>query len=451
MAPEYGATCGFFPVDQEALNYLRLTGRSEEHIEVVSTYCKENGLFYTPGTEEPTFTKVVEIPLNEIEPSLSGPKRPQDLITLKDMREQFVKALSAPAGNQGFGLAPEDIDKEVEIDHPSGKKSTMKTGAVTIAAITSCTNTSNPSVMLGAGLLAKKAVEKGLEVPGYVKTSLAPGSKVVTRYLEDSGLLPYLDKLGFNLVGYGCTTCIGNSGPLPVEVEEAIADNDMLVSSVLSGNRNFEGRIHPLVKANYLASPPLVVAYALAGNVNFDIQKDSFGKDKDGNDVYFKDLWPSAGEVKEFIAQSVSPEIFKSEYESVFDNNERWNELQSDENDALYDWDEESTYIQNPPFFEDLSENPEDIKELNELRAIGKFGDSVTTDHISPAGSIAKDSPAGKYLMSKGLKPAQFNSYGSRRGNHEVMMRGTFANIRIKNQLAPGTEAVTLRTGQLVM
>ncbi|WP_100399141.1 aconitate hydratase AcnA [Bacillus sp. FJAT-44742] len=440
MAPEYGATCGFFPVDQEALNYLRLTGRSEEHIEVVSTYCKENGLYYTPGTEEPTFTKVVEIPLNEIEPSLSGPKRPQDLITLKDMREQFVKALSAPAGNQGFGLAPEDIDKEVEIDHPSGKKSTMKTGAVTIAAITSCTNTSNPSVMLGAGLLAKKAVEKGLEVPGYVKTSLAPGSKVVTRYLEDSGLLPYLDKLGFNLVGYGCTTCIGNSGPLPVEVEEAIADNDMLVSSVLSGNRNFEGRIHPLVKANYLASPPLVVAYALAGNVNFDIQKDSFGKDKDGNDVYFKDLWPSAGEVKEFIAQSVSPEIFKSEYESVFDNNERWNELQSDENDALYDWDEESTYIQNPPFFEDLSENPEDIKELNELRAIGKFGDSVTTDHISPAGSIAKDSPAGKYLMSKGLKPAQFNSYGSRRGNHEVMMRGTFANIRIKNQLAPGTE-----------
>ncbi|MFC5711905.1 aconitate hydratase AcnA [Thalassorhabdus alkalitolerans] len=440
MAPEYGATCGFFPVDQEALNYLRLTGRSEEHIEVVSTYCKENGLFYTPGTDEPTFTKVVEIPLNEIEPSLSGPKRPQDLITLKDMREQFVKALSAPAGNQGFGLAPEDIDKEVEINHPSGKKSTMKTGAVTIAAITSCTNTSNPSVMLGAGLLAKKAVEKGLEVPGYVKTSLAPGSKVVTRYLEDSGLLPYLDKLGFNLVGYGCTTCIGNSGPLPVEVEEAIAENDMLVSSVLSGNRNFEGRIHPLVKANYLASPPLVVAYALAGNVNFDIQKDSFGKDKDGNDVYFKDLWPSAGEVKEFIAQSVSPEIFKSEYESVFDNNERWNELQSDENDALYDWDEESTYIQNPPFFEDLSENPEDIKELNELRAIGKFGDSVTTDHISPAGSIAKDSPAGKYLMSKGLKPAQFNSYGSRRGNHEVMMRGTFANIRIKNQLAPGTE-----------
>ncbi|SDH01560.1 aconitase [Alteribacillus persepolensis] len=440
MAPEYGATCGFFPVDQEALNYLRLTGRSEEHIKMVEEYCKANNLFYEDGKEEPEFTKVVEIDLADIEPSLSGPKRPQDLIAMSDMKKQFNEALTAPAGNQGFGAAPEDVNKKVEVKHPNGKTSTLETGAVTIAAITSCTNTSNPYVMIGAGLLAKKAIEKGLDVPEYVKTSLAPGSKVVTSYLEDAGLMPYLDQLGFNLVGYGCTTCIGNSGPLPEEIEEAIADNDLLVSSVLSGNRNFEGRIHPLVKANYLASPPLVVAYALAGNVNFDMNNDSFGKDKDGNDVYFEDIWPAAAEIQEYVHNNVSPELFKKEYESVFDNNERWNALQSDENAALYDWDEESTYIQNPPFFEEMSEEPDDIKELNDLRVIGKFGDSVTTDHISPAGSIAKDSPAGKYLMDKGLKPSQFNSYGSRRGNHEVMMRGTFANIRIKNQLAPGTE-----------
>ncbi|WP_158736435.1 aconitate hydratase AcnA [Alteribacillus sp. YIM 98480] len=440
MAPEYGATCGFFPIDQESLNYLRLTGRTEDHIKLVEEYCKANDLFYEDGKEEPDFTKVVEIDLSQIEPSLSGPKRPQDLIPMSEMQKQFNDALTAPAGNQGFGLAPEDINKKAEVKHPNGKTSELETGAVTIAAITSCTNTSNPYVMIGAGLIAKKAIEKGLDVPEYVKTSLAPGSKVVTRYLEDAGLMPYLDQLGFNLVGYGCTTCIGNSGPLPEEIEEAIAENDMLVSSVLSGNRNFEGRIHPLVKANYLASPPLVVAYALAGNVNFDMNNDSFGKDKDGNDVYFEDIWPTAAEIKEFVHNNVSPEMFKKEYESVFDNNERWNDLQSDENAALYDWEDESTYIQNPPFFEEMSEEPEDIKELNDLRVIGKFGDSVTTDHISPAGSIAKDSPAGKYLMDKGLKPAQFNSYGSRRGNHEVMMRGTFANIRIKNQLAPGTE-----------
>ncbi|WP_240375445.1 aconitate hydratase AcnA [Bacillus piscicola] len=441
MAPEYGATCGFFPVDEEALNYLRLTGRSEEHIQLVEDYCKANDLFYEAGKEEdPSFTKVVDIDLSAIEPSLSGPKRPQDLIPMADMKKKFNDALTAPAGNQGFGLAPEETDKKVEVKHPDGKTSELETGAVAIAAITSCTNTSNPYVMIGAGLLAKKAVEKGLDVPHYVKTSLAPGSKVVTGYLEESGLLPYLDQLGFNLVGYGCTTCIGNSGPLPEEIEEAIAENDLLVSSVLSGNRNFEGRIHPLVKANYLASPPLVVAYALAGNVNFDMYNDSFGKDKDGNDVYFKDIWPSASEIKDFVHDNVSPALFKKEYESVFDNNDRWNALQSDENAQLYDWDEDSTYIQNPPFFEEMSEEPEDIKELSDLRVIGKFGDSVTTDHISPAGSIAKDSPAGRYLIEKGLKPSQFNSYGSRRGNHEVMMRGTFANIRIKNQLAPGTE-----------
>ncbi|WP_018922421.1 aconitate hydratase AcnA [Salsuginibacillus kocurii] len=440
MAPEYGATCGFFPIDEESLNYLRLTGRDEEQIKLVEEYCKANNLFYTPDSEDPEFTQVIELDLSQVEPSLSGPKRPQDLIPMKELHDEFNKSLSAPVGNQGFGLSADDINKSVQVKHPNGETSELKTGAVTIAAITSCTNTSNPSVMLGAGLIAKKAVEKGLDVPEYVKTSLAPGSKVVTRYLEDSGLMPYLDQLGFNLVGYGCTTCIGNSGPLPIEVEEAISDNDMLVSSVLSGNRNFEGRIHPLVKANYLASPPLVVAYALAGTVNFDMENDSFGKDQDGNDVYFNDLWPTSTEIQRFMEENVSPELFKKEYDQVFDSNDRWNSLQSEENAALYDWDEESTYIQNPPFFENLSKDPQDISKLDGLRAIGKFGDSVTTDHISPAGSIAKNSPAGEYLMSKGLKPSQFNSYGSRRGNHEVMMRGTFANIRIKNELAPGTE-----------
>ncbi|WP_096188983.1 aconitate hydratase AcnA [Evansella halocellulosilytica] len=439
MAPEYGATCGFFPVDDETLNYLRFTGRSEELVSLVEEYCKANGMFYTPGQEDPTFTDVVEINLSTIEPNLSGPKRPQDLIPLSKMKDEWRKSLSAPVGNQGFGLAPEEIKKEVDIQHPNGKTSTLKTGSVTIAAITSCTNTSNPHVMIGAGLLAKNAVEKGLEVPEYVKTSLAPGSKVVTGYLEGAGLMTYLDKLGFNLVGYGCTTCIGNSGPLPDEIEKGIAENDLTVASVLSGNRNFEGRIHPLVKANYLASPPLVVAYALAGTVDIDVHSEPIGKDKDGNDVYFKDIWPSNEEIQAAMEKAVAPELFKKEYERVFESNEEWNNLETTEGD-LYNWDEESTYIQNPPFFENLSAEPEDVKELSSLRAVAKLGDSVTTDHISPAGSIAKDSPAGKYLMEKGLTPAQFNSYGSRRGNHEVMMRGTFANIRIKNQLAPGTE-----------
>ncbi|RXI97876.1 aconitate hydratase AcnA [Anaerobacillus alkaliphilus] len=439
MAPEYGATCGFFPVDEEALNYLRLTGRSEEQIAIVEAYCKANSLFYTPDMEDPVFTDVVEINLSEIEPNLSGPKRPQDLIPLSQMKTEWNKAVKAPAGSSGFGLTDEEIAKEVTVQHPNGETSTFGTGSVVIAAITSCTNTSNPFVMVGAGLLAKKAVEKGLKVPGYVKTSLAPGSKVVTGYLNDAGLTSYLDQLGFNTVGYGCTTCIGNSGPLPQEIEKAISENDLTVTSVLSGNRNFEGRVHALVKGNYLASPPLVVAYALAGNVNFDLLNDSFGKDLDGNDVYFSDLWPTTEEVKEAMALAVKPELFKKEYERVFDENQRWNDLKTtDEN--LYTWDNESTYIQNPPFFENLSPEPEEVKELAGLKAIAKFGDSITTDHISPAGSIAKDSPAGKYLMSKGLSPADFNSYGSRRGNHEVMMRGTFANIRIKNQIAPGTE-----------
>ncbi|MCM3020316.1 aconitate hydratase AcnA [Priestia megaterium] len=439
MAPEYGATCGFFPVDAEALAYMRLTGRDEKDIQVVEQYTKANGLFFTPENEDPIFTDVVEINLAEIEANLSGPKRPQDLIPLSQMQTEFKKALTAPVSNQSFGLDAKDVDKEITFKLADGSETTMKTGAIAIAAITSCTNTSNPYVLVAAGLVAKKAVEKGLDVPAYVKTSLAPGSKVVTAYLQNSGLLPYLDKIGFNIVGYGCTTCIGNSGPLEAEIEAAIADNDLLVTSVLSGNRNFEGRIHQLVKGNYLASPPLVVAYALAGTVDVDLQKDPIGIDTDGNEVFFSDIWPSQDEIKEVVSRTVTPELFRNEYERVFDDNERWNEIKTSE-DALYTWENDSTYIQNPPFFEGLSEEPGEVEPLNDLRVVAKFGDSVTTDHISPAGSIAKTSPAGLYLQENGVEPKDFNSYGSRRGNHEVMMRGTFANIRIKNQVAPGTE-----------
>ncbi|KZB92937.1 aconitate hydratase [Bacillus sp. VT 712] len=439
MAPEYGATCGFFPVDSEALDYMRLTGRDEADIQVVEQYTKENGLFYTPDAVEPTFTDVVEINLAEIESNLSGPKRPQDLIPLSDMQSEFKKALIAPVSNQSFGLSTSDVEKEVTFKLADGTETTMKTGAIAIAAITSCTNTSNPYVLVAAGLVAKKAVEKGLDVPAYVKTSLAPGSKVVTGYLQRSGLLPYLEKIGYNVVGYGCTTCIGNSGPLEDEIEQAIADNDLLVTSVLSGNRNFEGRIHQLVKGNYLASPPLVVAYSLAGTVDIDLQKDPIGVGADGKEVFFSDIWPSQDEIKEVVKATVTPELFRKEYDRVFDDNERWNEIETSE-EALYTWDNDSTYIQNPPFFEGLSEEPGEVEALNDLRVIAKFGDSVTTDHISPAGSIAKSSPAGLYLQDKGVEPRDFNSYGSRRGNHEVMMRGTFANIRIKNQIAPGTE-----------
>ncbi|MGO1098989.1 aconitate hydratase AcnA [Priestia megaterium] len=439
MAPEYGATCGFFPVDAEALAYMRLTGRDEKDIQVVEQYTKANGLFFTPENEDPIFTDVVEINLAEIEANLSGPKRPQDLIPLSQMQTEFKKALTSPVSNQSFGLDAKDVDKEITFKLADGSETTMKTGAIAIAAITSCTNTSNPYVLVAAGLVAKKAVEKGLDVPAYVKTSLAPGSKVVTAYLQNSGLLPYLDKIGFNIVGYGCTTCIGNSGPLEAEIEAAIADSDLLVTSVLSGNRNFEGRIHPLVKGNYLASPPLVVAYALAGTVDVDLQKDPIGIDTDGNEVFFSDIWPSQDEIKEVVSRTVTPELFRNEYERVFDDNERWNEIKTSE-DALYTWENDSTYIQNPPFFEGLSEEPGEVEALNDLRVVAKFGDSVTTDHISPAGSIAKTSPAGLYLQENGVEPKDFNSYGSRRGNHEVMMRGTFANIRIKNQVAPGTE-----------
>ncbi|KMK76578.1 aconitate hydratase AcnA [Alkalihalobacillus pseudalcaliphilus] len=440
MAPEYGATCGFFPVDSESLNYLRLTGRSEEQIALVEEYSKENGLFYVPGeTPDPTYTDVVEIDLTQIEANLSGPKRPQDLVPLSDMQSSFRNAVVAPQGTQGLGLTEEEFKKEVDIKFNDGRETTMKTGSIAIAAITSCTNTSNPYVLIGAGLVAKKAVEFGLEVPEYVKTSLAPGSKVVTGYLTDSGLLPYMEKLGYNIVGYGCTTCIGNSGPLEDEIEEAISTSDLTVTSVLSGNRNFEGRIHPLVKANYLASPPLVVAYSLAGTVDIDLKNDPIGTSKDGKDVYFSDIWPSAEEIRKVVKETVTPELFRREYEDVFSSNERWNEIDTTD-DSLYKWDDDSTYIANPPFFEGLSKEPETIKPLTGLRVIGKFGDTVTTDHISPAGAIGKDTPAGKYLLSKGVEQRDFNSYGSRRGHHEVMMRGTFANIRIRNQIAPGTE-----------
>ncbi|EKO0709383.1 aconitate hydratase AcnA [Staphylococcus pseudintermedius] len=438
MAPEYGATCGFFPVDDETLKYLRLTGRSDEHIETVETYLKQNHLFFDVN-EEPNYTDVVDLDLSTVEASLSGPKRPQDLIFLSDMKKEFEKSVTAPAGNQGHGLDKAEFDKTATVNFKDGSTTEMTTGDIAIAAITSCTNTSNPYVMLGAGLLAKKAVEKGLEVPSYVKTSLAPGSKVVTGYLRDSGLQSYLDQLGFNIVGYGCTTCIGNSGPLLEEIEKAIADEDLLVTSVLSGNRNFEGRIHPLVKANYLASPPLVVAYALAGTVDIDLHSEALGQDQQGNDVFLKDIWPSIQEVADAVESVVTPELFKEEYKSVYDNNELWNQIDTTDQ-PLYDFDPQSTYIQNPTFFQGLSKEPSAIQPLSNLRVMGKFGDSVTTDHISPAGAIGKDTPAGQYLTANGVSPRDFNSYGSRRGNHEVMVRGTFANIRIKNQLAPGTE-----------
>jgi len=439
MAPEYGATCGFFPVDGETLNYLRLTGRPEEQILLVEKYLKENDMFFSVEKEDPVYKDIVELDLSEIEANLSGPKRPQDLIPLSQMQSAFKEALRAPVGNQGFGLDPAEITKEVKVSFDNGDEEVMKTGALVIAAITSCTNTSNPYVMLGAGLLAKKAVEKGLQVPKYVKTSLAPGSKVVTGYLRDAGLMPYMSQLGFDLVGYGCTTCIGNSGPLKDEIEKAIMESDLLVTSVLSGNRNFEGRIHPLVRGNYLASPPLVVAYALAGTVDIDLNKEPLGKDNDGNEVFMKDIWPTREEIVEVVHKTVTPELFRKEYEHVFDDNKRWNEIKTS-NDPLYKWDDDSTYIQNPPFFENLSNELETVKPLTGLRIVGKFGDSVTTDHISPAGAIGKDTPAGRYLLEKGVQPREFNSYGSRRGNHEVMMRGTFANIRIRNQVAPGTE-----------
>ena len=439
MSPEYGATCGYFPVDEETLDYMLLTGRGKEHVELVKSYLQANDMFYEEGLAEPIYTDVIELDLSTVETALSGPKRPQDLIPLGRAMQAFRSSITTPLGNQGHGLVKEELNKQVNFTLQDGREDVLKTGAVAIAAITSCTNTSNPSVMLGAGLLARKAVEKGLKVPAYVKTSLAPGSKVVTNYLTDAGLQPYLDKLGFHIVGYGCTTCIGNSGPLLPEITAAIKDNDLLVTSVLSGNRNFEGRIHPLIKANYLASPPLVVAYALAGTMDIDLTKEPLGIDSEGKQVYLEDIWPSSDEIQAVVSKYVRSELFEKEYSVVYDDNEEWNNIQVSEG-SLYEFDEKSTYIKNPPFFTDLSIEPEAIKPLKGLRVIASFGDSVTTDHISPAGAIGRNTPAGKYLIENGLEPKDFNTYGSRRGNHEVMMRGTFANIRIRNKIAPGTE-----------
>ena len=430
MAPEYGATMGFFPVDDETLRYLRRTGRPAKEVDVVERYAKEQGLFRTDDTPEPRFTDVLALDLGTVEPSLAGPKRPQDRIALGQMKEAFEEALRTPVGNSGYGLDEQKIvAANAEIGH----------GAVVIAAITSCTNTSNPSVMVAAGLLAKKAVDRGLSVRAHVKTSLAPGSRVVSDYLDRAGLTPYLERLGFHTVGYGCTTCIGNSGPLPAPVVTAIEGGDLVAASVLSGNRNFEGRVHPHVKANYLASPPLVVAYALAGRVDVDLTAQPLGRDADGEAVFLRDIWPSQDEIAKTIARALKPEMFETRYGNVFDGNEMWNAVAGQAGD-LYAWQAESTYVQEPPFFLDLSPELDEIADIAGARVLAKLGDSVTTDHISPAGSIAVDSPAGRYLISKGVEPKDFNSYGSRRGNHEVMMRGTFANIRIRNLLAPGTE-----------
>ncbi|WP_017812657.1 aconitate hydratase AcnA [Paenibacillus shenyangensis] len=439
MAPEYGATIGFFPVDDETLFYLRNTGRADDQVELVEAYYKAQNMFRTSETPDPVFTDVIELDLASVVPSLAGPKRPQDRIELTNMKLSYDTAIRTPVEAGGYGLSDEKLAEKITVQHPNGKTSEMGAGAVVIAAITSCTNTSNPSVMLGAGLLAKKAVERGLKVPGYVKTSLTPGSLVVTEYLQKAGLDKSLEELGFYLAGYGCATCIGNSGPLPDEVSQAIADNDLTVSSVLSGNRNFEGRIHAQVKMNYLASPPLVVAYALAGTVDIDLTKDPIGHDQEGQPVYLKDIWPSSQEIRDAIGLSISPEMFRSRYEHVFTANKRWNEIPVPQGE-LYEWDDNSTYIQNPPFFQYLANGMTDIEDIRHARVLALMGDSVTTDHISPAGNISPSSPAGQYLKEHNVERKDFNSYGSRRGNHEVMMRGTFANIRIRNQVAPGTE-----------
>ncbi|WED44484.1 aconitate hydratase AcnA [Legionella cardiaca] len=428
MAPEYGATCGFFPVDKETLRYLELTGRDSHTIALVEAYCKAQGLWYDSTIEDPVFTDTLSLDLTSVEPSLAGPKRPQDKVNLQTLPEAFDSFLASV----GKGLEKENRfpvkNNEYEMRH----------GDVVIAAITSCTNTSNPSVLMAAGLVAKKAIEKGLSRKPWVKSSLAPGSKVVTDYLKHAGLQPYLDKLGFNLVGYGCTTCIGNSGPLPDIVSDCVNDNDLVVCSVLSGNRNFEGRVHPQVRANWLASPPLVVAYALCGTACIDLSKEPIGQDPNGNDVFLKDIWPTNAEVA-FEVAKVSGTMFRKEYAEVFKGDASWQAIQTG-SDSTYSWNKDSTYIQHPPFFDNLSRKPDSIKPINRAYVLALLGDSITTDHISPAGSIKTNSPAGLYLKSKGVSEADFNSYGSRRGNHEVMMRGTFANIRIRNEMTPGIE-----------
>ncbi len=438
MAPEYGATTGFFPVDEETIRYLSLTGRPPEIIERVEVYCKEQGLFRTSETPDPEFSAVLELDLNSVEPSIAGPKRPHDRIPLKDVKESFKITLSAPVRDRGYELDETELQKTAQLNG-NGEVAEIGHGAVVIAAITSCTNTSNPSVMVAAGLLAKKAVESGLSVKPYVKTSLAPGSRVVTEYLSRAGLLEPLSKLGFNVVGYGCTTCIGNSGPLPVKVVKAISSSDLVAAAVLSGNRNFEGRVHPYVRANYLASPPLVVAYALAGSIDIDMLKEPLGLDQDGSPVFLRDIWPTNHEVQEMISQSISPLMFQEKYADVFTGNETWNTIQTAESE-LFEWNPDSTYIHEPPFFIDLTPEVPEIEEITGARALLVLGDSITTDHISPAGTFSGDSSAGKYLETRGIPPREFNTYGSRRGDDRVMTRGTFANIRLKNRLVPGVE-----------
>jgi aconitate hydratase len=426
MAPEYGATMGFFPVDSETLAYLQFTGRTHEQIALVEAYCKEQFLFRTDSTPEPLFNDKLELDLSTVESTVAGPKRPQDRVPLRNAKSSFTKVVEgAPA-------------KHVQVRN-NGDSFDLSSGAVVIAAITSCTNTSNPSLMLGAGLLAKKAVERGLQIKPWVKTSLAPGSKVVTDYLAASGLNVYLDKLKFNLVGYGCTTCIGNSGPLPDAIGAAIKDNNLVAVAVLSGNRNFEGRIHPLVRANYLASPPLVVAYALAGRMDLDLTTESLGEGSDGKPVFLRDIWPTPQEIETTVRASVTTAQYLKQYGEVFEGDAHWKGMKVPEGD-LYQWDPKSTYIKLPPYFENMPKQPPALADIHDARVLAVLGDSVTTDHISPAGSIPVDSPAGKYLVANGVKPHEFNSYGARRGNHEVMVRGTFANIRLRNQLAPGTE-----------
>ena len=438
MAPEYGATVGYFPVDAETLRYMKLTGRSDEVIERVEVYMRAQGLFRDASTPDPEFTDTLELDLGSVVPSLAGPKRPQDRVPMSELKETFEKALTAPVKERGFELTPEALKAEATFGTNGGSMK-MTHGAVVIAAITSCTNTSNPSVLVAAGLVAKKAIEKGLTVKPYVKTSLAPGSRVVTEYLKQAGLIDPLAKLGFNVIAYGCTTCIGNSGPLPGEVAKAVTGSDLVAAAVLSGNRNFEGRVHPLVKANFLASPPLVVAYALAGTVDIDLDKEPLGAGKDGQPVYLKDLWPTQDEINKAVASNVRAEMFKEKYADVFSGSDMWKNIKVTEGD-LFQWSDESTYIHHPPYFQTLTLDVPSVSDIKGARVLGLFGDSITTDHISPAGNIATDSPAGKFLQERGIQPKDFNQYGTRRGNDLVMARGTFANIRLKNLLVAPKE-----------
>jgi len=440
MSPEYGATVGYFPVDAETLNYLRNTGRSEELVKIVEFYCKEQGLFRTDNTPDPEFIDTVELELSDVVPSIAGPKRPQDRVALDSVKKYWHETLQAPTEKRGFGVKDQDKDKDKIVALSVRDEAfPLRHGSVVISAITSCTNTSNPSVMIGAGLLARNAVQAGLKTKPWVKTSLAPGSKVVTEYLRVSGLTPYLDALGFHLVGYGCTTCIGNSGPLPEHISKAINENKLVSVAVLSGNRNFEGRINPDVQASFLMSPPLVVAFALTGSIDIDLYNEPLGYDPNGQPVYLKDIWPSQEEINKMVDECVKSEMFQQQYSNIFDGNETWNEVAVPTGE-VYQWDPKSTYIQEPPFFKNITAKIPELKDILGAKVLAWMPNSTTTDHISPAGAISPTSPAGKYLISIGIQPKDFNSYGSRRGNHEVMMRGTLANIRIKNKLIPGVE-----------